>query len=126
MPSCRRAAAVAWLRVPPSLANDYAWLAGMYRLHQRDTFSEQWRWAAGTRRGSARYSLSKRTSIRAGAPGRPISRESCATVISVGEGIAASTSEEDMDAMFQPRPHGAIAVDPLTQVHISARGNVNS
>ena len=28
--------------------------------------------------------------------------------------MAASTSGEDMDAMFQPRPHGAIAVDPLT------------
>ena len=28
--------------------------------------------------------------------------------------MAASTSEEDMDAIFQPRPHGAIAIDPLT------------
>jgi hypothetical protein len=27
--------------------------------------------------------------------------------------MAASTSGEDMDAIFQPRPHGAIAVDPL-------------
>ena len=27
--------------------------------------------------------------------------------------MAASTSDEDKDAMFQPRPHGAIAVDPL-------------
>jgi hypothetical protein len=26
---------------------------------------------------------------------------------------------EDVDAMFQPRPHGAIAVDPLTEVHIT-------
>ena len=42
----------------------------------------------------------------------PTRRESCATVISVGEGMAASTSNEDMDAMFQPRPHGAIAVGP--------------
>src|SRR6185295_2764311 len=47
-----------------------------------------------------------------GVPGSPIRRESWVTVISVGEGTAASTSEEDMDAMFQPRPHGAIAVGP--------------
>ena len=64
-------------------------------------------------------SSSVRTSASTGAPGRPTRRESCATVISVGEGMAASTSYEDMDAMFQPRPHGAIAVDPLTEVHIT-------
>ena len=40
-------------------------------------------------------------------------------MISIGEGMAASTSEEDMDAMFQPRPHGVIAVDPLPPMHIS-------
>jgi len=40
-------------------------------------------------------------------------------VISVGEGMAASTSIEGMDAMFQPRPHGVIAVDPLSSIHIS-------
>ena len=33
--------------------------------------------------------------------------------------MAASTSKEDMDAIFQPRPYGVIAVDPLTQVHIT-------
>jgi len=41
-------------------------------------------------------------------------------VISVGEGMAASTSDEDMDAMFQPRPHGAIAASPVVKTHISA------
>src|SRR5262245_6536117 len=63
--------------------------------------------------GSDLYSCSVRTSASSGAPGRPIRWDSCATVISVGEGMAASTSEEDKDAMFQPRPHGAIAADPL-------------
>jgi hypothetical protein len=38
-----------------------------------------------------------------------------ATLISVGEGIAAS--QEDRDAMFQPRPHAAIAVAPNAHHH---------
>src|SRR5262249_5496707 len=51
---------------------------------------------------------------------RPIMRESCATVISVGEGMIASTSHEVMDAMFQPRPHEAIAIGPPTCKSTSA------
>src|SRR5215467_12758331 len=84
-----------------------------YRVHQLSTPVEGWRWAVGMRRGSDLYSWSVRTSASTGAPGSPIRRESCATVIWVGEGMVASTSEEDMDAMFRPRPHGVIAVDPL-------------
>jgi len=34
--------------------------------------------------------------------------------------MAASTSGEDVDAMFQPRPHGAIAINPVTAIHISS------
>src|SRR5262249_57067012 len=70
--------------------------------------------AVGTSRGSDLNSSSLRTSTIAGAPGRPTRRASCRTVISVGEGMAASTSKEDLDAIFQPRPYGVIAVDPLT------------
>src|SRR5262245_3151819 len=70
-------------------------------------------------RASELNSSSARTSASAGAPGSPTRRESCATVISVGEGMTASTSNEDMDAIFQPRPHGAIAVSPRRQMHIS-------
>src|SRR5262249_18647 len=33
-----------------------------------------------------------------------------------------STSQEDMDAIFQPRPHGVIAVDPLCAMHITSGG----
>src|SRR5262245_30808958 len=91
-----------------------------YRVHQLSMPIEGWRWAVGMRRGSDLYYWSVRTSASTGAPGSPTRRESCATVISVGEGMAASTSEEDMDAMFRPRPHGAIAVAPLLSVHISA------
>src|SRR5215510_10932328 len=89
-----------------------------YRLHHAVP-TDEWRWAVGRRRGLALKSSSARTSTIAGAPGRPIRRANCCTVISVGEGMAASTSKEDMDAMFQPRPYGAIAVDPLTSVHIT-------
>ena len=71
-------------------------------------------------------SSSVRTSASTGAPGSPTRRESCATVISVGEGMAASTSNEDMDAMFQPRPHGAIAVGPLRANPQQHGGKVNS
>ena len=46
--------------------------------------------------------------------------------ISVGEGMSASTSNEDMDAMFQPRPHGAIAVGPLSANPHQHGGKVNS
>src|SRR5215470_18081837 len=63
--------------------------------------------------------------MTAGEPGRPISRDSCGTVISVGAGMAASTSGEDMDAMFQPRPHGAIAIDPLPTTPYDFPGDVN-
>ena len=39
--------------------------------------------------------------------------------------MAASTSGEDVDAMFQPRPHGAIAVDPLPTSPYDFLGDVN-
>jgi hypothetical protein len=39
--------------------------------------------------------------------------------------MAASTSGEDVDAMFQPRPHGAIAVDPLPTSPYDFPGDVN-
>src|SRR5215813_5192951 len=32
----------------------------------------------------------------------------------------ASTSHEVMDAIVQPRPHGAIAISPLAAIHTSA------
>src|SRR6476660_642305 len=96
-----------------------------YRVHQLSVLVEGWRWAVGMRRGSDLYSCSVRTSATTGAPGSPMRRESCATVISVGEGMVASTSEEDMDAMFQPRPHGAIAIGPLNTNPQQPRGNVN-
>ena len=57
--------------------------------------------------------------VSGGAPGSPIRRDSCAMVISVG--MSAPTSNEDMDAMFQPRPHGAIAVVPPKCKSTSAR-----
>src|SRR5215475_5181354 len=72
------------------------------------------------RRGLALKSSSARTSTIAGAPGTPTRRASCCTVIPAGEGMAASTSKEYMDAIFQPRPYGVIAVDPLRRVHITA------
>src|SRR5215467_9351115 len=93
------------------------WLA--YRLHQSSTPMDEWRCPVGISRGSDAYSSSLRTSMIEGAPGKPKRRASCGTVISVGEGMAASTSKEDMDAIFQPRPYGVIAVDPLTRVHIT-------
>ena len=97
-----------------------------YRLHQTSRIADAWRWAVGMRCGSELNSSSVRTSASTAAPGSPTRRESCATVISVGEGMAASTSDEDMDAMFQPRPHGAIAVDPLGANPHQLGGNVNS
>src|SRR5262245_17038913 len=98
----------------------------VYRLHQPPTLVDVCRWAVGISRGSDLYSWSVRTSASAGAAGSPTRRESCATVISVGEGMAASTSNEDMDAMFQPRPHGAIAVGPLGTIPHQHGGKVNS
>src|SRR5262249_25117859 len=98
----------------------------LYSLHQAATSFEGWCRAVGRRRGSARYCSHVRTSTSAGAPGSPIRRDSCATVISVGEGMAASTSGEDMDAIFRPGPHGAIAVDPLSQVQHHKGAKVNS
>src|SRR5215475_8588900 len=95
------------------------WLAD--RLHQSSTPIDEWRCPVGTSRGSDANSSSLRTSMIEGAPGKPTRRASCGTVISVGEGMAASTSKEDMDAIFQPRPYGVIAVDPLTSVHITAK-----
>src|SRR5262245_38152387 len=63
-------------------------------------------------------SWSVRTSASTGAPGSPIRRESCATVISVGEGMVASTSEEDMDAMFQAEAsRGNRGRPPATNAH---------
>src|SRR6516162_6519136 len=91
-----------------------------YRLRHSIAIREEWRWAVGMSRGSDPNSSSVRTSMIAGAPGKPTRRASCGVVISVGEGMAAPTSKEDMDAIFQPRPYGAIAVDPLTRVHITA------
>ena len=41
-------------------------------------------------------------------------------------GQGASTSDEDMDAMFRPRPYGAIAIDPLRANSQQPRGNVNA
>ena len=87
---------------------------------------DAWRLAVGMSCGPELNSSSVRTSASTGAPGSPTKRESCATVISVGEGMMASTSNEDMDAMFQPRPHGAIAVGPLSANPHQHGGKVNS
>ena len=65
------------------------------------------------------------TSASTGAPGSPIRRDRCAMVISVVEAMSVSTSIEDMDAIFQPRPHGAIAVGSLSANPHLHGGKVN-
>jgi len=82
-------------------------------LAQDDAF----RWSrltlAGIKRGSARRSSSVRTSTTDGAPGVPTRRDSCATVIASGVGRRVPSKNGSTDAIFRPKPHGAIAIIPL-------------
>jgi hypothetical protein len=59
-----------------------------------------------------------RTSTIAGAFGKPIRRESWATVISVGDGMA-SSSIEGKDAIFGLPPHGVIAITPCVAINVA-------
>lgn len=71
----------------------------------------------GNKRGQKLNSSSTRISASTDAPGSPTSRRVVRDFS--GEGMAASTSNEDIDAMCQSRPHGAIAVGSRGEIHIS-------
>ena len=57
--------------------------------------------------------------MSAGAPGRPMSRDSCGTEICDGDGISIHLKPEDVDAILWLPPHGVIAIDPRRKLHLN-------